>query len=157
MNINTNPATELTKDQKDMLYFIYQGEKVARDVYMTLGKIHKNESPFALMQFSGQRHMDCARDLCDMYGVETSGIDEERVGKYESQVLQTLYDACTEQGKMSIHDAYEVAEFIETTEIEDLEHASVGMPNHVVYVYENIKKRNLRHLNAFQSALSRAA
>ena len=72
-------------------------------------------------------------------------------------VLQTLYDACTEKGKKSIHDALEVGEFIEATDIEDLEHASVGMPNDVVNVYENIKKRNIRHLGTFQAALSRAA
>ncbi|WP_373030500.1 DUF2202 domain-containing protein [Sulfurovum sp.] len=157
MSINTNPTTILTEEQKDTLFFIYEGEKVARDVYITLGKIHKDENTFVLMQFAEQRHIDCARDLCDIYGVETSHVNEDTVGKFESLVLQTLYDACTEKGKKSIHDALEVAEFIEATDIEDLEHASIGMPNDVVNVYENIKKRNLRHLGAFQAALSRAA
>lgn len=157
MSINTNPTTILTEEQKDTLFFIYEGEKVARDVYITLGKIHKDENTFALMQVAEQRHIDCARDLCDTYGVETSHVNEDTVGKFESLVLQTLYDACTEKGKKSVHDALEVAEFIEATDIEDLEHASVGMPNDVVNVYDNIKKRNLRHLDAFQAALSRAA
>jgi hypothetical protein len=31
------------------------------------------------------------------------------------------------------------------------------MPRDVVNVYNNIKKRNLRHLGTFQAALSRAA
>lgn len=157
MNSNTNPTTELTEEQKDMLFFIYEGEKVARDVYITLGKIHKNENTFALMQFAEQRHINCARELCNTYGVETSEVDEETVGKYESLVLQTLYDACTEKGKKSLHDALEVGEFIEASDIDDLEHASVGMPSDVAYVYENIKKRNLRYLGTFQAALSRAA
>ena len=157
MSINTNPTTILTEDQKDMLFFIYEGEKVARDVYITLGKIHKNENIFALLQIAEQRHIECARDLCDTYGVKTSQIDEETVGKFKSLVLQTLYDACTEKGEKSLHDALEVGEFIEVTDIEDLEHASVGMPSDVVDVYENLKKRNLRHLGAFQSALLRAA
>ena len=157
MSINTNPTTILTEEQKDMLFFIYEGEKVARDVYITLSKIHKNENAFALMRFSEQRHMNCARELCDTYGVETSQLNEDTVGKFESLVLQTLYDACTEKGKKSIHDALEVGEFIEATDIEDLEHASVGMPNDVIDVYENIKKRNIRHLGTFQAALSRAA
>jgi len=157
MNINTNSTTELTEEQKDMLFFIYEGEKVARDIYITLGKIHKNENTFALMRFSEQRHIDCARDLCDTYGVETSQVNEDTVGKFESPVLQTLYDACTEKGEKSLHDALEVGEFIEASDIEDLEHASVGMPSDVTHVYENIKKRNLRHLDTFQAALSRAA
>ena len=157
MSINTNPTTLLTEEQKNMLFFIYEGEKVARDVYITLGKIHKNENTFALMQFSEQRHIDCARDLCDTYGVETSQVNEDNVGKFESLALQVLYDACAEKGEKSLHDALEVGEFIEATDIEDLEHASVGMPSDVVNVYDNIKKRNLRHLGAFQAALSRVA
>ena len=158
MNTNTNPSLEmLTKDQKEMLFFIYQSEKVARDVYITLGNIHKYENTFALMQFSGQRHMDCARELCDIYGVKTSKIEEVRVGKFESVVLQTVYDACIEKGRKSIYDALEVAEFIKMNEIKDLELASVGMPCHIVSVYDNIKKRNLRQLDAFHAVLSRAA
>lgn len=158
MSTNINPSLEmLTKDQKEMLFFIYQGEKVARDIYITLGDIHKEENTFAFLQFSGQRHFECAKELCAIYGVEASQIEEARVGQFESVVLQTVYDACTEKGKKSIHDALEVAEFIKSNEIKDLEYASVGMPGHVVSVYENIKKRNQRHLDAFQSALSKAA
>ncbi len=157
MNININPTIELTEEQKNMLFFIYEGEKVARDVYITLGKIHEDEETFALMQFSEQRHINCTRDLCDTYGVETPQENEDNVGKFESPVLQTLYDACTEKGKKSLHDALEVGEFIETAEIEDLDQASIGMPSDVVNVYDNIKKRNLRHLDTFQAALSRAA
>jgi hypothetical protein len=157
MSINIIPTIELTEDQKDMLFFIYEGEKVARDVYSTLSKIHKNEHTFSLMQFEEQRHVNCARDLCNIYGVNTSHVYEDTPGKYQSMVLQTLYDACTEKGSKSLHDALEVGQYIEATDIEDLEHATVGMPSDVVHVYENIKKRNIRHLGAFQSALSRAA
>lgn len=157
MSINTNPANILSEEQKNMLFYIYEGEKVARDLYITLGKIHKNEDTFALMQFSEQKHINCARDLCDTYGVETSQVNEDNVGDFRSPVLQALYDACTEKGEKSLHDALEVGEFIETTEIEDLEQASVGMPSDIIHVYENIKKRNLRHLDTFQAALSRAA
>ena len=158
MSITINPSTELlTNDQKEMLYFIYQGKKAARDIFITFAEIYKDENRFALIQFSRQRHMDCARELCEIYGVETSQIDESRIGKLESPVLQAVYDACIEKGNKSIHDALEVAAFLEATEIQDLEHASVGMPDHVVHVYENIKKRHQRHLGAFQAALFNAA
>ena len=157
MSTNTNQASILSEEQKNMLYYIYEGEKVARDVYITLGEIHKNENTFALMQNSEQKHIDCTRELCSTYGVETSQADEDKVGEFESLVLQTLYDACTEKGKRSLQDALEVGQFIENTEIADLEHASIGMPRDVVNVYENIKKRNLQHLGAFKAALARAA
>ena len=157
MSIKPNTETILSKEQKEMLFFIYQGKKVARDVYITLGKIYKDENTFALMQFAEQRHVDSARELCESYGVETSHIDEDIVGKFEPLVLQALYDACIKRGEKSLLDALEVGKFIEVTDIEDLEQASVGMPSGVVEVYENLKKHNLKHLDAFQSALLRAA
>ena len=155
--LKINTTTELTEDQKDMLFFIYQEEKLARDVYITLSKIHKDELTFAFMQTAEQKHVDTARELCNTYGVVTSHADEGLVGKFESTVLQTLYTACIEKGKRSLLDALEVGEFIEMTDIEDLEQASVGMPSDVVDVYENLKLRNLNHLHAFQSAMYRAA
>ena len=109
------------------------------------------------MQNSEQRHIECTRELCNSYGVETPQVHEDKVGKFDSLVLQTMYDACTEKGKRSLQDALEVGQFIEKTEIEDLEQASVGMPKDVVNVYKNIKKRNLRHLRVFKAALARAA
>lgn len=157
MSIKPNTATILTEEQKDMLFFIYQEEKVARDVYMTLGKIYYNENIVELIRNAEQRHIDSARELCEMYGVETSHVDEDTVGKFESPVLQTLYDACIEQGGKSLLDALEVGEFIGNTEINDLEHASVGMPSDVVSVYKNLKEGDLNHLNAFQAAIYRAA
>ena len=157
MNLNINTSTVLTEDQKEMIFFIYQEEKVARDIYMTLGKIYKNEYTFASMQIAEQKHIDSARELCDTYGVDVLHVNENTVGKFESLVLQTLYDACIEKGKRSLFDALEVGEFIEMTDIEDLEQASVGMPSDIVDVYEKLKQGNLNHLNAFQAAMYRAA
>lgn len=157
MSIKPDTDRVLTEEQKDMLFFIYQEEKVARDVYITLGKIYYNENIVELIRNAEQRHIDSARELCDTYGVETSHVDEDAVGKFESLVLQTLYDACIEQGEKSLLDALEVGEFIGNTEIDDLDHASVGMPSDVVDVYETLKLGNLNHLNAFQEAMYRAA
>jgi len=157
MSIKPDTIAILTEEQKDMLFFIYQEEKVARDVYTTLSQIHKNESTFALLRYTEQRHVDCARELCDKYGVETSKINEEVVGEFDSPVLQALYDECTEKGKRSLLDALEVGEFLEATDIEDLEQASVGMPSDVVEVYNTLKNRNKTQLGAFQSAILKAA
>jgi hypothetical protein len=39
---NTSSVT-LSDEQKDTLFFIFQEEKVARDVYITLGKLYPDE------------------------------------------------------------------------------------------------------------------
>jgi hypothetical protein len=145
----------LTEEQKDMLFYIYQEEKVARDVYITLGNIYTDENTFAYIQLSEQRHMDSARGLCEKYGVSTEGVDEDAVGSFVLPVLQELYDTCVSEGEKSLLDALKIGELIEVTDIEDLEHASVGMPEDVVSVYESLKEGSLSHLDAFQNAISR--
>jgi hypothetical protein len=146
----------LTEDQKDMLFYIYQEEKVARDVYITLGNIYTNENTFASIQLSEHRHMDSAKELCEKYDVSTEGVDEDDVGSFVLPVLQELYDTCVSEGEKSLLDALKIGELIEYTDIEDLEHAMVGMPNDIVNVFENLKEGSLSHLDAFQTAIARA-
>jgi hypothetical protein len=145
----------MTDEQKDMLFYIYQEEKVARDVYITLGNIYTNENTFASIQLSEQRHMDSARGLCEKYDVSTEGVDEDNVGSFVLPVLQELYDTCVSEGEKSLLDALKIGELIEYTDIEDLEHAAVGMPEDVVSVYDSLLEGSLSHLDAFQTAIAR--
>jgi hypothetical protein len=146
----------LTEAQKDKLFFIYQEEKVARDVYITLGNIYTDENTFASIQISEQRHMDAARGLCEKYGVDISGVDESRVGHFVLPVLQELYDTCVATGEESRLDALKIGELIELTDIDDLEEAAQGMPGDVVNVFDNLKEGSYNHLDAFQTAIARA-
>lgn len=151
----TDTVIEMTEEQKDTLFFIYQEEKVARDVYITLGKLYPNENTFASIQISEQRHIDAARSLCEKYGVSIDGVDEGSVGDFVLPVLQELYDTCIAEGQKSLLDALKVGELIEITDIDDLEHASVGMPEDVVSVFESLKEGSLSHLDAFTAAIAR--
>lgn len=152
-NAKDNTIIEMTDEQKDKLFFIYQEEKVARDVYITLGKIYTDENTFASIQISEQRHIDSARELCEKYDVSIDGVDEDSVGNFVLPVLQELYDTLVEQGQKSLLDALKVGEHIEITDIDDLEEASVGMPEDVVNVFENLKEGSLSHLDAFTAAI----
>ncbi len=145
----------LTSEQKDHLLFIYQEEKVARDVYITLGKIYPSENTFANIQLSEQRHMDAARNLCIKYGVNITGIDESVVGQFILPPLQELYNTCIYEGKKSQLNAVKIGELIEITDIKDLQEASVGMPTDVVNVYSNLEEGNYNHLEAFQTSIRR--
>ena len=87
---STTTSIELTQDQKDTLLFIYQEEKVARDAYITLGNLYPNQSTFANIQLSEQKHIDSAQALCEKYGVDISNVDETNVGEFVVPVLQEL-------------------------------------------------------------------
>lgn len=153
----TNEVVELNEEQKDELFFIYQEEKVARDVYITLGKVYPNEDTFASIQKSEQRHIDAARGLCEKYGVSIEGVDEGSVGNFVLPVLQDLYDTCVAQGEESLLDALKVGEYIEVTDIDDLEHAihDFDLPDDAVKVFESLKEGSASHLDAFETAISR--
>ena len=149
-----NNSTTLSGEQLDTLVFIYQEEKVARDTYITLGDIYSNQNVFANIQVSEQEHIDKAEILCDRYGADTSTIDETNVGEFVVPVLQELYDTLVAQGSLSELAALNVGEYVELTDIDDLEHAEIGMPADVVNTYENLKAGSFNHLAAFRDAIA---
>lgn len=155
-NRGRNQEFELTEEQKDMLFYIFQEEKVARDVYITLGKLYPNESTFANIQISEQEHILSAQVLCERYEIDTSmvnlSLDDAYIGLFELDSMQTLYNSCIQLGVVSLLEAIRVGIEIEVTDIADLEEAAEGMPSDVVNTYENLKDGSLSHLAAFEAA-----
>jgi len=146
-------AAAVTEEQLETLVFIYQEEKVARDTYITLGNMYTNQAVFANIQASEQEHIDQAKVLCERYGADISGIDETEVGVFDIPVLQELYDTLVAQGTQSELSALMVGEYIEITDIDDLEAAEEGMPSDVVNTFENLKAGSLNHLAGFRDAI----
>jgi len=152
---NKTSATKLTAKQEAAIFFMYQEEKVARDVYITLGEMYPDENTFASIQLSEQRHIDSVEALCDKYGISKKGVNEGDVGNFVLEELQKLYNTMVARGTDSLYEALKVGEDIEITDIADLEEASVGMPADVQNVFSSLKEGSLSHLDAFQSAISR--
>ncbi len=157
-------TTNLDDKQKAAIFYMYQEEKVARDVYITFsGEAYfPNENTFASIQLSEQRHIDAVEGLCDKYGIDKEGVNEGDVGNFVLVELQDLYDDCVAGGdytaegeEVSLLDALMVGQDIELKDIEDLEKAMVGMPSDVVNVFSNLREGSLNHLEAFQSAIAR--
>lgn len=154
-NKNSSGSSSLSEEKKDKLFYIFQEEKVARDVYITLGELYPEERTFAMIQLSEQRHIEAARRLCEKYGVDTSYVQLDNVGNFELLTMQKLYDTCVEQGRINKLEALNVGEFIEITDIDDLEDAQIDMPSDIVSVYDNLKAGSYNHLGAFRRAIKR--
>ena len=158
---NTSTATTstgpLTDEQKDKLFFIYQEEKLARDVYITLGNMYvqANTNTFSSIQKSEQRHIDAAQGLCEKYGIDITGVNEEGIGNFVLPVMQQYYDDLVAQGSISLLEAYKVGVFIEELDIEDLTDIidNYGMPSDVVNVYTNLREGSYNHLEAYETAI----
>jgi len=156
-NSTDKTTVPLTDEQKYTLLYMYQEEKVARDVYYYLGNLYPNENTFAYIQLSEQRHMDACEKLCIKYGIDISAIDESIYGEFILPELQDLYDTLIAQGAPSLRAALEVGILIEETDITDLDDAIASMPSDasdIIRVFENIQEGSLNHLEAFEYSLS---
>jgi len=151
-------ATTITTSQKEMLFYIFQEAKVARDVYITLGELYPDENTFAMIQLAEQRHIDAAGRLCEKYGIDTSIVDlsYSNVGIFEVPELQQLHDTLVTQGRIDLLEALYVGREIEITDIDDIEAAQEGMPSDVIRVFNNLLKGSRNHLAAFERAIERA-
>ena len=146
-------AVTLTTEQKATLLFMYQEEKVARDVYIILGQKYPTATTFANILLSEQAHMDSVEKLCIAYGVDISKVDESKVGVFVLPELQSLYNTLIVQGSVSLLDAQKVGVVIELKDITDILAAEVGMPSDVVKVFENLRAGSYSHLDAFNQAV----
>jgi len=147
-------AVTLTTEQKASLLFMYQEEKVARDVYITLGKQYPAATTFSNILLSEQAHMDSVEKLCVKYGVDISNVNEAVVGKFVLPELQSLYDVLVVQGSVSLLEGQKMGVAIELKDITDILAAEVGMPSDIVTVFENLRAGSYSHLDAFNKAVA---
>ena len=153
-NYNNTQATSatLTQEQKDALVFMYQEEKLARDVYLTLNdkwgaRIFENISN------SEQKHMNAVKSLLNKYNIEVPVLDDT-IGVFENEELQALYDELVEKGLTSLNDAYEVGVTIEETDIVDLEERMENATSDMQRVFSNLLRGSNNHLRAFNRQLN---
>jgi len=157
--VQTSLASGLTAEQKDMLFFIYQEEKVARDVYIYLGELYPEESTFASIQLSEQRHMDAAQQLCINYGIDVSMVDESEsaCGEFSVDYLQELYETCINLGESELVEALKVGKLVEETDIGTLTESieSMDMPDDIIRTYEILREGSYNHLESYEAAIAR--
>ena len=145
---------QLEEYQEDIIYGIYEEEKLARDVYITLGSIYPEASTFANIQLSEQTHMDAVRNLCVKFGISIPDVDQE-VGEFNLDEMKILYTSFVNEGSDSKLAALEVGQKIEIMDIEDLAKASEDMPTDVRKVFTNLMSGSINHLDAFTNAFER--
>ncbi len=145
---NTDSGLELTANEKKWLIFMREEEKLARDVYTTLGNKWKL-NVFSNIASSEQTHTDAVKDLLTRYGVEDPSTSNT-VGIYTSPVIQKLYNDLIKQGSNSLADALVVGAIIEDLDINDLDKAisETSKPD-ILQAYKNLQKGSRNHLRAF--------
>ncbi len=147
------PTITLNDEQKATLTFMVEEEKMAHDVYTTLGEKYSVRT-FSNIANSEQRHMDSVRALLKTYGLADPTTDRA-IGSFASQEVQQMYNDLTAEGSASLQAAYGVGKKIEVRDIDDLKKAIAAVPDSdVKTVYSNLLRGSENHLRAFESRLA---
>jgi len=142
-----DPAPEADTELADQLRYLIEEEKLAFDVYLTLGEAW--DLPiFDRIARSETTHQDEVARLLEDYGIEDPRLDE--VGAFVDADLQRLYDDLVASGLASVDGAIEAGLTIERTDVEDLSAAIPGAPADVTAVLERLLAGSQSHLAAFE-------
>lgn len=147
-------SSDLSAAEIEGLLLMREEEKLARDVYTTLGGIWELRV-FENIAGSEQTHMDSVKELLDRYGIEDP-VESERPGTYRNIELAELYGELIIRGSRSIQDALAVGALIEELDIADLRKLIASSDNEDIdLVYANLLAGSENHLRAFVSQLDR--
>ncbi len=147
-------ANELTQDEILGLQFMLEEEKLARDVYLTLGE-EWGLNVFQNISRAEQTHMDAVASLLQRYGVDAA-LSDGAIGTFENQDLQALFDQLTASGGQSVADALLAGVAIEEIDILDLQEQLTEIENaDIQRVYTSLLRGSGNHLRAFVSNVKR--
>lgn len=154
MAANLPPAGDVDEQEIADLLWMREEEKLARDVYITLGETW-SLPVFSNISQAEQQHMDAVGALLDRYEIQDP-VGDNGVGVFTNPELQALYDQLVEQGSQSATDALMVGGAIEELDILDLQKAIANTDNaDIQQVYTSLNAGSENHLRAFVGNLER--
>jgi len=143
---------DLSSTERDGLIYMRLEEKLARDVYLTLGKSYKQKM-FVNIPESEQRHMDAVKAMLDKYEI-ADPVTENEIGAFTNADFKKLFEDLVARGQTSFKDAMLVGKEIEEMDIKDLIERIEQTDNpDIKAVYENLKRGSENHLRAFTKHL----
>ena len=153
LNTSTSIAATSSLDGSvvDGLVYMREEEKLARDVYTTLGA-KWNLPIFSTIAASEQTHTDMIGALLSTYGIPDPAANTS-VGEFTNPALQALYDQLVALGSTSVIDALTVGAMIEDLDIVDLQDRATSVPA-IQTVYGSLEKASRNHLRSFVTQLA---
>lgn len=139
-----------TTETQDMLTFMVQEEKMARDLYLELA------DQYGVRQFTNiaraeQKHMDAVRVLLDRYGIADPTVGDA-IGEFDNPDIQALYDELLAKGMTSLSKAAKVGITVEKVDIADLNDALADSPAaDITQVLQSLRSGSYNHLTAFRT------
>jgi len=143
------PVGSLDQAEKDTLLYMYEEEKLARDIYALFADLW-DKPMFANISRAEQTHMDSVAALLERYDLTAPGTDDS--GTYNNANLQALYGELSAEGRTSLADALMAGGAIEELDILDLkERLELTDQADIQTVFENLLRGSYNHLNSFSA------
>lgn len=154
-DINTLIASSLSPQLQNDLLFMWEEERLARDVYNVLYAKWGSRIFTNIATNGEQTHIDSVKAMIEKYQVNINGYEPVVAGVFVNPELQALYNILIAQGSVSVIEAYKVGVLIEETDITDLDSRLLpsDLPADIRAVYENLRKGSYNHLAAFNKQL----
>ncbi len=144
------PLSDLSEAEKAALLYVYEEEKLARDVYNALAATW-NLFTFQNIAASEKMHMEAVQSLLERYALTVPALP---AGEFADASLQGLYTTLMAQGKESASQALKVGAAIEEMDILDLQTRLTQTDNaDIQWVFTNLSNASKNHLQAFTHAL----
>ena len=147
------PKEALSSGETELLSFLREEEKLARDVYRALFAANGDRA-FANIATAEQRHMDEVKLLLDRYGLADPAATTAP-GEFRNSRLASLYTELVARGKASLVEALKAGATIEDLDLADVGRALETSDNRDVdAVMQNLAKGSRNHLRAFSARLA---
>jgi hypothetical protein len=170
VDVDAYPMSTLNNDTKYTIAYMWNEEKLAKDIYLALYNIYPNaQQLYNIATNSETQHEAMVQDLVQKYDLNiTNIIDYEQYyseaelaalapGEYALDAIQSLYNTLYEKGVQTEVDALQVGCMVEVTDVNDLNHdievAQASGATDVVAVFESLRKGSYNHYWSFDSAL----
>lgn len=146
-NRTSNNAISIKETDKSSIIYLYQEEKMARDLY---NKFYEKWglTVFKNIAKSEQRHMNSVASLASKFG--TALPKDLAAGSFNDTNLQALYNKLLNDGLKSKEEALKAAALVEKTDIADLQKTIAGTKDASINrLLNSLKKGSENHLKAF--------
>ncbi len=146
------PIATLTTPEIDGLLWMREEEKLAHDVYATLGDLWESRI-FENIARAETTHADAVLTLLERYAIADPAAGNP-VGVFADPSIQALYDDLVARGRTSLVEALTVGALIEDLDISDLQQRATDTPD-IALVYDELERGSQNHLRAFVRNLDR--
>ena len=153
--LDTYDLWTLSEQEIADIIHMRQEEKLARDVYRTLGETYA-VNQFMNIPESEQNHTDAMEMLLARYEIEDPITDESAIGVYKDETFVTLYNDLIEQWSSSLVAALTVWATIEDMNMAKLQEVITNTDNEdIAFVYESVLAQSHHHMQAFINGLQK--